>query len=333
MPSPTSHRLAFGAASALVASVLVVGLLALMAPPSGPPAAHLASQRVIMLEATRTSTQALAVGRATAAESLPTIVAVGDIACPPGSAVTTTTCRQASTASYASSLKPTWVIPLGDLQYQKGSLDGFRRSYDKSWGALKSISKPVPGNHEYMTSHAAGYFGYFSGAKTRGYDVFEVGGWRVYRLNSNCDKISCATEKAWFEQQLRDHPTACTVMAMHHPRYSSGLEHGSSTIARNLWRTAYAHGVDVALAGHDHDYERFRRMDAEGVYRGKGIVSFVSGTGGKSLYHMGRKRTNSQYFQATKFGVLQLTLGDGTWSWNYRTTAGTSLDSGSTSCV
>ena len=333
MPSLISRRFIFGAASALVAGVLLVGLLAVVTAPSGPPAAHVTSQRQILLEASRTSTRAVEVGRSTAATPPPTLVAVGDIACPPGSKPTTTTCRQATTASYAASLSPTWVLALGDLQYPKGSLDDFRNSYDKSWGALKAITKPVAGNHEYDTAGAAGYYGYFGQIEKRGYYVFEVGGWRVYVLNSNCDKMDCGTENLWFNQQLRDHPAACTLMAMHHPRYSSGLEHGSSTVPRPFWRTAYKYGVDVALAGHDHDYERFRRMDGEGVYREKGIVSFVSGTGGKSLYHMGQKRTNSRYFQASKFGVLKLALGNGTWSWNYRTTGGTSLDSGSTSCV
>jgi len=333
VPSLISRRVVVGAASALAATVLVVGLLAVTAGPSGPPAAHFASKKQIVLEAGRTSTRAVGVGRATAAVPTPTLVAVGDIACPPGSKPTTTTCRQATTASYAASLKPTWVLALGDLQYQKGSLDDFRNSYDKSWGALKSITMPVVGNHEYMTPGAAGYYSYFDTTEKRGYYVFEVGGWRVYVLNSNCDKINCGTENLWFNQQLRDHPAACTLMAMHHPRYSSGLEHGSSTVPRPFWRTAYQHHVDVALAGHDHDYERFRRMDGEGVRRAKGIVSFVSGTGGRSLYHLGTKRPNSQYFQARRFGVLKLTLGDGTWSWNYRTTGGTSLDSGTNGCV
>ena len=325
MPSVISRRVVLGAASALVASVLMVGLLAATAAPSGPPAAHLASKKQILLGAE--------VGRSAAAAPAPTLVAVGDIACPPGSKPTTTTCRQATTASYAASLNPTWVLALGDLQYEKGSLNGFRNSYDKSWGALKPITKPVAGNHEYMTPGAAGYYSYFDTIEKRGYYVFEVGGWRVYVLNSNCGKMDCGTENQWFNQQLRDHPAACTLMAMHHPRYSSGLEHGSSTVPRPFWRTAYRHRVDIALAGHDHDYERFARMDGEGVHRTKGIVSFVSGTGGKSLYHLGRKRANSRYFQARKFGVLKLTLGNGTWSWNYRTTGGTSLDSGSTGCV
>ena len=333
MPSLIPRQVVVGAASVLVAGVLIVGLLAVTAGPTGPPAAHFTRDSQILLEANRTSTRAVEAGRSAAALPAPTLVAVGDIACPAGSTPTTTTCRQATTASYAASLKPTWVLALGDLQYEKGSLDGFRTSYDKSWGALKSITKPVVGNHEYQTPGAAGYYSYFDTIDKRGYYVFGVGGWRVYVLNSNCDKIDCGTENKWFNQQLRDHPAACTLMAMHHPRYSSGLEHGSSTVPRPFWRTAYQHRVDVALAGHDHDYERFRRMDGDGAHRAKGIVSFVSGTGGKSLYHLGRKRPYSQYFQARRFGVLKLTLGHGTWSWNYRTTGGTSLDSGTNGCV
>ena len=109
MPSVISRRVFFGAASALVASVLLVGLL-VAAASSGPPAAHLASEKQILLEASRTSLRAVDVGRATAAVPAPTLVAVGDIACPPGSKPTTTTCRQATTASYAASLNPTWVL-------------------------------------------------------------------------------------------------------------------------------------------------------------------------------------------------------------------------------
>jgi acid phosphatase type 7 len=325
--STISRRLVFGAASALLVGLLVA------AAPSGPPAAHLVSEKQMLLQASRTSLRAVAIAGVTAVVPAPTLVAVGDIACPPGSTPTTTTCRQATTASYAASLKPTWVLALGDLQYEKGSLDGFRNSYAKSWGALKSITKPVVGNHEYLTPGAAGFYGYFSTINKRGYYVFKVGSWRVYVLNSNCDKMDCGTENLWFNQQLRDHPAKCTLMAMHHPRYSSGQEHGSSTLPRPFWRTAYQHRVDVALAGHDHDYERFRRMDGDGVHRAKGIKSFVSGTGGKSLYQAGQRARYSRYFQGRRFGVLKLTLGAGTWSWNYRTTGGRSLDSGTNGCV
>lgn len=317
------RRLIFVSASALATSLAVVLLLALTLPPTAPPSARVLGARSVRLDASRTSATA----------TTATLVAVGDIACPPGSTSTSTTCQQAATAHYAATLNPSAVLALGDLQYEKGSYYGFNHSYANSWGALKGITKPVVGNHEYYTSHADGYYAYFPAVARPGYYVFTLNGWRIYVLNSNCDRISCATENTWFDNQLTAHPSACSIMAMHHPRYSSGKEHGSSTVPRPFWRTAYRHHLDIALAGHDHDYERFKRLDGDGTYRTNGIVSFVVGTGGKSLYHLGTRRYGSQFFQATRFGVLKLTLGAGTWSWDYRGTGGRSLDSGTRSCV
>lgn len=50
-----------------------------------------------------------------------TVVAVGDIACKPGDATTSTTCRDAATAKLAQSQSPDYVLALGDEQYQVGS--------------------------------------------------------------------------------------------------------------------------------------------------------------------------------------------------------------------
>lgn len=265
----------------------------------------------------------------------PTLVAVGDIACPAGIPRTTTTCRQDSTAIVARAINPTYVLTLGDEQYQNGSLAEFRGGYDLSWGAVKSKTKPLPGNHEYNTAGAAGYYTYF-GQQPPGYYAFDVNGWRVYMLNSNCTKINCTLEAMWLVRDMNAHPRACSLIAMHHPRYSSGLEHGSSTDpqVRLMWRVAYGRHADVALAGHDHDYERFARMNGDfGVRRSSGILSYVVGTGGRNLYHPGRKRYGSEYFQHTNTGVLKLVLGSGAWAWDFRATSGRSLDAGSRSCV
>ena len=55
------------------------------------------------------------------------------------------------------------ILPLGDLQYEDGTLDKFQRSFDPTWGRLKAQMRPVVGNHEYRTPGAAGYFDYFNG--------------------------------------------------------------------------------------------------------------------------------------------------------------------------
>jgi len=259
------------------------------------------------------------------------VVAVGDIACAPGDPVTARTCRQAATALLARQIDPKVVLALGDEQYRTGRLADFEASYDASWGQLLARTKPVPGNHEYYTAGAGGYYAYF-GRQAPGYGATMVGSWRVYLLNSNCDHVDCGRERAWLRADLEAHPTACSAIALHHPRYSSGDEHGSDPAMAGFWRIADNHGVDLALAGHDHDYERFVRMDADGHRSPTGIMSFVSGTGGRSLYGRGAPAPGSAYFQSARFGVLVLWLGDGGFAWRYRTIDGVVRDAGDASC-
>ncbi|CUR54061.1 putative Alkaline phosphatase [metagenome] len=263
------------------------------------------------------------------------VAAAGDVACRPGEEPTRTTCRQPATARLIRRLDVAKVLALGDLQYEDGSNAGFLRSYDASWGDFKDRTLPVPGNHEYKTSGARGYYRYFGDTTvpTPGYSVVTVGAWKLYLLNSNCDEIDCVAERGWFDAAMAADPSECTAMVMHHPRYSSGLEHGSDASLAPFWKIAYAHHVDLALAGHDHDYERFAPMDAHRHVRARrGITSFVVGTGGKSLYHRGSRAAGTRYFRADKFGVLLLTLREGAFSWRFRTISGTARDAGSRAC-
>jgi hypothetical protein len=261
------------------------------------------------------------------------VVAAGDIACPPGRAVTATACEQAATARLARSFRPRFVIPLGDQQYEDGKLADYQRSYARTWGRFQSISRPVPGNHDYHVAGAAGYFAYFRQVTSPpGYYAFDVGRWRVYALNSNCSDVSCAAEAAWLDRDMTAHPRACTAIAMHHPRYSSGSQHGDSRQVRPLWQVAVNHRADLALAGHDHEYERFRPMDATGHIARNGLVSFVVGTGGESLYSKGSTHVGSVRFDSRHFGVLALRLGQGRFAWRFKTIGGATLDAGVQRC-
>jgi hypothetical protein len=261
------------------------------------------------------------------------LVTVGDIACPPGQPATATTCQQAATASLAASLNPHVVVPLGDLQYESGSLADFGGSYDQSWGAFKAIDRPVVGNHEYRTPGASGFYGY-TGTSAPGYSAWDLGSWRIYTLNSNCTVIDCAAETAWLRNDMDTHPRRCQIITMHAPRFSSGYEHGNAAYVKPFWRVAYNHRADLALAGHDHDYERFVRKAPDGTRRPRrGIRSFVVGTGGKSLYRLGTRKAGSVFFQSTRFGVLALDLGASSYTWRYVTTDGVVRDQGTANCL
>ena len=79
------------------------------------------------------------------------------------------------------------VFTLGDDAYPNGSPENFR-VFDRTWGRFVGRIHPAPGNHEYMTPGAAGYFGYFgeaAGPSGQGYYSFNLGAWHIISLNSN----------------------------------------------------------------------------------------------------------------------------------------------------
>jgi len=262
------------------------------------------------------------------------VVAVGDIACAAGARTTRTRCRQGDTARLTRSLAPDAVIALGDLQYPTGSLRAFRRSYARSWGSLRDITHPVPGNHEYLTRRAAGYYRYFRDRQPGrpGWYAVDLGRWRAYLLNSNCTEVDCAAEAAWLRRDLTDHPRTCSLIATHHPRYSSSAAHGSDARLHRFFRIAFRHRVELFLSGHDHDYERFRPLDHAGRRAARGVVQIVAGIGGKSLYRLGKRPAASVRAVDGRFGVVHLILRPGSYDLAFKTTDGKTSDSASRRC-
>jgi 3',5'-cyclic AMP phosphodiesterase CpdA len=273
------------------------------------------------------------------------IAAAGDIACDPESSAfaegrgSASTCRQLATSDLLVGEGYSAVLALGDIQYEDASHEKFLASYDRSWGRVKAITRPVPGNHEYRTRGAAGYYEYF-GARAadpaEGYYSFDLGAWHVVALNSNCGAVGGCHEGSpqagWLRTDLAANPARCTLAFWHHPRYSSGM-HGSDRAYRPFFQALYDADADVVLVGHDHDYERFAPQDADGGRDDRrGIPQFVVGTGGRSLRTFPRVEPNSEARDRSTFGVLELTLGSDVFAWRFRPAVGTFTDSGSARC-
>ena len=77
-------------------------------------------------------------------------------------------------------------LALGDIQYETGKYTDFVDDYDRYFGTLLPITEPVPGNHDYGTTGAAGYYQYFGriGQEPDGYYSYDLGGWHLVALNS-----------------------------------------------------------------------------------------------------------------------------------------------------
>ena len=233
------------------------------------------------------------------------------------------------------------VFTLGDNAYPDGSARQFADCYEPTWGRHKDRTRPAPGNHDYETENAAGYFGYFgetAGDPEIGYYSYDLGTWHVVALNSNCDEIGgCeagSAQERWLRADLAAHPSTCTVAYWHHPRFSSGKNHGDEPEVAPLWDALYDAGAEVVMAGHDHLYERFAPQDAEGnADPARGIRGFVVGTGGKDRYRLEEPRPNSEVRDDDTHGVLVLTLHPAGYDWEFRPIAGQSFhDEGTAAC-
>lgn len=268
-----------------------------------------------------------------------TIAAVGDMACAPGFTVTATSCRHQQVSDrLVADTRVSQLLALGDLQYENGELAGFNASYDPTFGRLKAITHPAPGNHEYNTPGATGYYAYFgaaAGDPTKGYYSYDIGtAWHVVVLNSNCSAVSCAAGSAqeqWLRADLAASARPCTMAVWHHPRFTSGTGHIGEVAVAPFWDALQAYGADVVLNGHVHDYERFAPQLPDGTASAKGIQEFVVGTGGKTIYEFAAAQPNSRV-RLTLFGYLTMVLGDKGWSWQLVDESGATRDSGQATC-
>jgi Calcineurin-like phosphoesterase len=272
------------------------------------------------------------------------VVAAGDIACDPedvffnGGLGDATHCQMNATAQTATSLRPSTVLALGDIQYNAATMADFRAVYDLNWGQLKSITHPVPGNHEYGSPGATGYLSYFGAAAapagTTWYS-FDLGSWHVVALDSNCDQVGgcgpSSPQGDWLAADLAANPTLCTLALWHHPAFSSARGGGIDG-SKPLWNMAVAGGVDLVLNGHRHQYERIAALGTRGsADPARGTREIVVGTGGNDLETFGPAIIGSEVRLAT-FGVLELTLAATGYTFRFVGIDGSTLDQGNGAC-
>jgi hypothetical protein len=280
-------------------------------------------------------------------------VAVGDMACDPtdpdyaGGVGTDDRCQQKAVSDLALSLDPSLLLGLGDYQYELPSTAAYQDVYGPSWGRLRAITKPALGNQELKVFHAntfRDYFGDLAGPDT-GYWSYDIGSWHFVVLNSNCTTVvgGCGAgspQQLWLEADLQRTASTCVAVTWHHPRFSNGIM-GPDQRTKALWDTLVQHDVELVLSAHEHDYERFPRLDSSGRNDVHGPRQFVVGTGGQVHYDpkVGdapwRQKLTPVASDAQDFthnGVLALTFSDGGYSWAFHTTAGTVTDSGSDTC-
>jgi hypothetical protein len=267
-------------------------------------------------------------GSALAQATAPVIMAAGDVACDNAGIATPGECSHLYTSNLALQQRAgaeglAAVLVPGDIQYENATLAEFRRGFGPTWGRLGSLLKPVPGNHEYQTAGAAGYFDYFRsvpgvqfGTRGQGWYSFTVGNWLIIGLNSSdgCQPVSCAAgspQHNFLRATLTANTRNCVMAFMHHPVGSNDM----AGRGRPLWELLYGAGVDFVLVGHTHSYRAPRPLNPDGDPDPSGPRETTVGTGGKS---------------GGSYGLFKMTLRANSADWRFVGSGPNS--SGTTAC-
>ncbi|AGM06144.1 metallophosphoesterase [Amycolatopsis keratiniphila] len=252
--------------------------------------------------ASRFAIDAYQAGDRPLAEATTTVAAVGDVC---GSS-----CNQ--TAPLIKNMNPQALILAGDNAYSSGTLSEYKNNYDPYYGQFKAITYPTPGNHEYNTSGASGYFDYFgarAGERGKGYYSFDVGDWHFVALNSNITRGTGSAQETWLKNDLAASTKPCTAAFFHHPRFSRG-SHGDDTSVRPFFQALYDAKADLVVVGHDHNYQRYAPSRPDGTRDDvNGVRELLIGTGGRGYYNFDQSSAAVQEAGNTNtFGVGKLTL-------------------------
>jgi hypothetical protein len=236
------------------------------------------------------------------------------------------------------------VLALGDTAYESGCPGEFATYYNPRWGGrVKALTRPTVGNHEYLCSRPSNgqaYFNYFgakAGPAGRGWYAFDVPGWRLIALNSNCDKVGgcgpSSRQGLWLKQKLATAPR-CVLAFDHHPAFTDNTTYRPGTEAgRTLFNQLFDGNAELFVSGHAHAAERFRPMNKLGrLAPERGVVQLVVGTGGKGLTPLGARRALSVFGQDSVFGVERLVLYPGGYRLTFRGIGGRVLDSTTRAC-
>jgi uncharacterized protein YjdB/PKD repeat protein len=142
-----------------------------------------------------------------------------------------------------------------------------------------------------------------------------------------------SAQEQWLRADLTANTKRCTVAHIHHPRFSS-VGTGARKEVRPLWAALYDFRADIVISAHYREYERFAPQTPDEVADPEGLRQFTVGTGGQGVDKFGTgHRANSVVRADNVYGILKLTLGEGSYTWDFVPIPGVSFtDTGSGTC-
>lgn len=177
-----------------------------------------------------------------------------------------------------------FMLHTGDIAYEDGKMSQLEaRFFDVYRELLSKVPAFVTlGNHDYRTSEGGPYLRAFSlrenGAPTGTERWYSFDWGSVHFVALDTERVG-EEQAAWLDRDLSENEQPWSVVFLHKPPFSNG-EHGDNeSVQRTFVPIFEAHRVQLVLAGHDHDYERFNPKN--------GVRYVVTGGGGNRTRKVG----------------------------------------------
>lgn len=188
------------------------------------------------------------------------------------------------------------IIHTGDIAYDDGTIGQYE---DNVFGVYADLFKNIPffpasGNHDYRTLSGAPFRSVFNLPGDEKWYSYDWGRVHFAALDTEADY---RTQAEWLDRDLATSTLPWRIVYLHKPPYSSG-SHGSDLALREALAPVLArHGVQLVLAGHDHNYERIAPQN--------GTYYVVTGGGG-----VGTRSVGSSSFTELADDVIHFMYGE-----------------------
>jgi len=197
---------------------------------------------------------------------------------------------------------PNLVLTVGDNVYYNGTEAEYQTKWDpnNAFGAIRTNFPVLPslGNHDARVSTDP-YFKRFPELDRARYYSFDDHGVHFVALNTNEAIDPTSSQYQWLEKDLAASKDDWKVLYFHHPMIS-GYPKNTGPLKAALGPLIAKYGVDLIFAGHEHNYQRSKPIDAAGA------VEIVTGGGGQTLHPFVTRQSAETSYRDVDFGHVEV---------------------------
>jgi hypothetical protein len=214
------------------------------------------------------------------------------------------TVHQARVAANMLRFRPELVVTAGDNVYPTGRWEDYEKNWDPPhlMGTLarNTVFMPALGNHDMYRDDLRPYFGHFPHLEGRPYYSFTHKNASFFALDSDQDLRVGSAQYRWLEQALRSATTPWKVVYLHYPMY--GRDPNAYREIREAVQPLLAkYGVQLVIAGHEHNYQRSHAID--------GVTHILTGGGGQQVFPFTQRQPGHIARRASAFHHVEVSVG------------------------